>query len=58
MADRWVKLELDVNTFDAARFEKYIQRCRGAGIRMSTLTYGAGSPRHQTDDPPDSSSTR
>ncbi|MFD9502769.1 GNAT family N-acetyltransferase [Streptomyces sp. NPDC060035] len=47
MADHWVKLELDVNTFNAARFEKYIQRCRDAGIRMSTLAELGDTPRHR-----------
>ncbi|MFG2296253.1 GNAT family N-acetyltransferase [Streptomyces sp. NPDC048603] len=33
----WVKLELDVKTFDASRFATYAERCREAGIRFTTL---------------------
>jgi hypothetical protein len=37
VAGHWVKLELDVKTFDAARFARYLERCRDAGIRLTTL---------------------
>lgn len=47
MADHWVKLELDIRTFDAARFEKYLERCRGAGIRLTTLEELGDTPRNR-----------
>ncbi|MEV0023260.1 GNAT family N-acetyltransferase [Streptomyces atroolivaceus] len=34
---RWVKLELDVTAFRAARFAPYVERCRDAGIRLTTM---------------------
>jgi hypothetical protein len=37
VADHWVKLELDVKTFDAASFARYVAGCRDAGIRLTTL---------------------
>ncbi|MET9547273.1 hypothetical protein ABZY36_18435 [Streptomyces sp. NPDC006627] len=40
MADRRVELELDAAAFDAARFEQYLERCRGGGIR--SLRRGPG----------------
>ncbi|MFB7137767.1 GNAT family N-acetyltransferase [Streptomyces sp. NPDC056237] len=47
MPDRWVKLELDVNTFDAARFDRYVKRCQDAGIRLITMAELGDTPQHQ-----------
>ncbi|MEU7061264.1 GNAT family N-acetyltransferase [Streptomyces sp. NPDC046197] len=47
MAGRWVKLELDLKTFDATRFEAYIERCRTTGIRLTTLAELGDSPGHR-----------
>jgi GNAT superfamily N-acetyltransferase len=47
MARDWVKLELDVRTFDAARFTEYAERCRTAGIRLSTLAELGDTPGHR-----------
>jgi hypothetical protein len=33
----WVKLELDISTFDPARFAKYLERCRSDGIHLTTM---------------------
>jgi RimJ/RimL family protein N-acetyltransferase len=45
--DRWVKLELDVMSFDAARFDPYVRRCRDAGIRLATLAALGDTPQNQ-----------
>jgi hypothetical protein len=37
MTDHWVNLELDLNTFDTAKFAPYVERCRNSGIRMTTM---------------------
>ncbi|MER5757412.1 GNAT family N-acetyltransferase [Streptomyces sp. NPDC002088] len=47
VSDRWVKLELDASTFDAARFERYLERCRSAGIRLTTLADLGDTPPHR-----------
>ncbi|MFD4112058.1 GNAT family N-acetyltransferase [Streptomyces niveus] len=47
MADQWVKLALDIRTFDAARFEEYVERCRRAGIRLTTLAELGDTPAHR-----------
>ncbi|MFJ5720562.1 GNAT family N-acetyltransferase [Streptomyces sp. NPDC093149] len=47
MPDRWVKLELDVNTFDAARFDRYVKRCQDTGIRLITMAELGDTPRHR-----------
>jgi hypothetical protein len=47
MSDRWVKLELDVNTFDAARFDMYVRRCQDAGIRLTTLAELGDTPQNR-----------
>jgi RimJ/RimL family protein N-acetyltransferase len=44
---RWVKLELDVASFDAARFDEYVRRCRYAGIRLATLAELGDTPQHR-----------
>jgi hypothetical protein len=37
-AIKWVKLQLDVDAFDLARFQPYVDRCRTSGIRLTTLS--------------------
>ena len=40
----WVRLELDVRTFDAERFTRYAERCQAAGIRLTTLAELGDTP--------------
>ncbi|MFF8617618.1 GNAT family N-acetyltransferase [Streptomyces sp. NPDC015350] len=47
MADHWVKLELDINSFDPTHFEKYVTRCRAEGIRLATLDELGDTPEHR-----------
>jgi hypothetical protein len=47
VADHWAKLELDVKTFDAARFARYVEGCRDAGIRLTTLADVGDTARHR-----------
>ena len=47
MTRDWVKLELDVRTFDAARFAPYAERCQAAGIRLTTLAELGDTPAHR-----------
>jgi RimJ/RimL family protein N-acetyltransferase len=47
VSDRWVKLELDVNNFDAARFDTYVKRSRESGICLTTLAELGDTPRHR-----------
>ncbi|ONK09779.1 GNAT family N-acetyltransferase [Streptomyces sp. MP131-18] len=47
MADHWVRLELDVSTFDAASFAPCVARCRAAGIQLTTLAELGDTPRHR-----------
>jgi RimJ/RimL family protein N-acetyltransferase len=42
-----VRLELDVRTFDAARFTPYIERCQAEGIRLTTLAELGDTPDHR-----------
>ncbi|WKX72368.1 GNAT family N-acetyltransferase [Streptomyces sp. XD-27] len=45
--DQWVKLELDVASYDADVFEEYVTRCRSAGIRLTTLADLGDTPEHR-----------
>ncbi|POX60393.1 GNAT family N-acetyltransferase [Streptomyces sp. Ru62] len=47
MADQWVRLELDVASFDEHHFEKYVTRCRADGIRLATLAELGDTPEHR-----------
>lgn len=47
MADQWVRLELDLTTFDTERFERYVARCRDEGIHLTTLAELGDSPEHR-----------
>ncbi|GAA2260445.1 hypothetical protein GCM10010145_31810 [Streptomyces ruber] len=43
----WVKLELDLDAFDLARFQPYVDRCRRSGIRLTTLSELGDTPEHR-----------
>ena len=46
-AIEWVKLQLDVDAFDLARFQPYVDRCRASGIRLTTLSELGDTPEHR-----------
>ncbi|MEV0325648.1 GNAT family N-acetyltransferase [Micromonospora echinospora] len=46
MAD-WVRLELDVETFDDAEFERYLHRARTSGIRFTTMAEHGDTAQHR-----------
>jgi hypothetical protein len=37
MAVEWVRLRLDLDTFDDAQFAPYLQRCQQSGISFTTM---------------------
>jgi len=43
----WIKLELDVHTFNAMIFAPFVERCRGAGLQFSTLAALGDSAEHR-----------
>lgn len=47
VAEGWVRLELDVGTFDAARFAPLVQRCRATGLRFATLATVGDDGQHR-----------
>lgn len=50
MADMsdWVRLRLDVDTFDFGAFERYVHQARDAGIELSSMTaVGGTTPDNQ-----------
>jgi len=47
MTHHWIKLELDVRTFDATHFTGYVERCRTAGIRLTTLAELGDTSSHR-----------
>ncbi|MEV6162450.1 GNAT family N-acetyltransferase [Streptomyces sp. NPDC052052] len=47
MTRHWVTLELDVDTFDADRFQPYVTRCHDEGIRLTTLAELGDTPEHR-----------
>ncbi|MEU3825062.1 GNAT family N-acetyltransferase [Streptomyces sp. SID486] len=47
MTGQWVRLELDVAAFDASAYETYVDRCRAAGIRLTTLAELGDTPEHR-----------
>jgi hypothetical protein len=42
-----VKLRLDVDAFDLARFQPYVDRCRTSGVRLTTLSELGDTPEHR-----------
>jgi len=42
----WVRLALDLTTFDESRFEPYLQRTAAAGIALATLAEVGDLPGH------------
>ncbi|MFJ9060305.1 GNAT family N-acetyltransferase [Streptomyces sp. NPDC102409] len=47
MGEAWVRLELDVRTFDAGRWAPYADRCRASGIRLTTFADLGDVPAHR-----------
>ncbi|MFE9728815.1 hypothetical protein ACFYQ5_35920 [Streptomyces sp. NPDC005794] len=47
MAIKWVRLRLDLHTFDDARFEPYLQRCRQDGIEFTTMAALGDTAEHR-----------
>jgi RimJ/RimL family protein N-acetyltransferase len=47
MTGHWVKLELDVASFDERRFEEYVARCHAEGIHLTTLAELGDTPEHR-----------
>jgi GNAT superfamily N-acetyltransferase len=43
----WVRLQLDVTGFDLGRFQPYVDKCRTAGIRLTTLSELGDTPEHR-----------
>jgi hypothetical protein len=37
MGVEWVRLKLDLDAFDDARFEPYLRRCQEAGLEFTTM---------------------
>lgn len=42
-----MKLQLDVDAFDLARFQPYVDTCRTSGIRLTTLSELGDTPDHR-----------
>lgn len=42
-----VRLQLDVDDFDLARFQPYVDKCRTSGIRLTTLSELGDTPEHR-----------
>jgi hypothetical protein len=40
----WVKLQLDLSTFDDSRFEPYLRRCQQSGVGLTTVAEIGDSP--------------
>ncbi|WEH35572.1 GNAT family N-acetyltransferase [Streptomyces sp. AM 4-1-1] len=47
MAVEWVRLTLDLDAFEDARFEPYLRRCRQAGIEFTTMAAVGDTDRHR-----------
>ncbi|MDQ3457337.1 MAG: GNAT family N-acetyltransferase [Actinomycetota bacterium] len=45
----WVRLELDVDAFDEARFAPYLQACQVAGIEFTTLAELGDTTEHRRE---------
>ncbi|WP_327000326.1 GNAT family N-acetyltransferase [Dactylosporangium sp. NBC_01737] len=43
----WVKLELDVEGFDDAGFERYLRRAQSSGTRFTTMADLGDAPEHR-----------
>ncbi|MFC9606367.1 GNAT family N-acetyltransferase [Streptomyces niveus] len=47
MAVEWVRLKLDLDAFDDARFEPYLQRCWQTGIELTTMATVGDTAEHR-----------
>jgi GNAT superfamily N-acetyltransferase len=43
----WVRLKLDLDAFDDARFEPYLRSCRQAGIELTTMAALGDTAEHR-----------
>ncbi|MFB4426878.1 GNAT family N-acetyltransferase [Streptomyces sp. QL37] len=43
----WVRLKLDLDAFDDARFEPYLRRCQQAGIEFTTMAAVGDTGEHR-----------
>ncbi|MFD9406392.1 GNAT family N-acetyltransferase [Streptomyces sp. NPDC059989] len=48
MTVQWVRLELDVDVFDADRFQGYVERCRESGISFTTMAELGDGPAERS----------
>ncbi|WP_031099275.1 MULTISPECIES: GNAT family N-acetyltransferase [unclassified Streptomyces] len=47
MSVDWVRLKLDLETFEDARFEPYLRRCRQAGVEFTTMAAVGDTAQHR-----------
>jgi hypothetical protein len=47
MVIAWVRLQLDLDAFDDARFDRYLQSCRDSGIRFTTMAAVGDTAEHR-----------
>ncbi|MGW2934134.1 GNAT family N-acetyltransferase [Streptomyces sp. NPDC001156] len=47
MGVEWVRLKLDLDVFDDARFELYLRSCRQAGVEFTTMAAVGDAARHR-----------
>lgn len=47
MAIEWVRLKLDLDAFDDARFEPYLRRCQQTGIELTTMAAAGDTVEHR-----------
>lgn len=47
MAVEWVRLKLDLDAFDDARFEPYLRRCQQTGIEFTTMAAAGDTVEHR-----------
>lgn len=47
MPVEWVRLKLDLEAFDDAQLEPYLQRCLSAGLRFTTMAELGNTTDHR-----------
>ncbi|MFE6164552.1 GNAT family N-acetyltransferase [Streptomyces sp. NPDC056486] len=47
MAVEWVRLKLDLDAFDDARFEPYLRSCRQTGVEFTTMAAVGDTAEHR-----------
>ncbi|MER5421047.1 GNAT family N-acetyltransferase [Streptosporangium roseum] len=47
MGVEWVRLKLDLDAFDDARFEPYLRSCRRAGVEFTTMAAAGDTAEHR-----------